>query len=70
MTIRQRIDLFGARKQDLPDIWEDLVEAGFESGHAYGNHPKLDLDSVKLEAFLFIRKSPAYRQVLCRNHMV
>lgn len=35
---RQRIDLFGARKQDLPDIWEELVMAGFESGHAYGNH--------------------------------
>jgi nitrite reductase (NADH) large subunit len=22
--------------QDLPDIWEELVNAGFESGHAYG----------------------------------
>jgi nitrite reductase (NAD(P)H) len=33
---RQRIDLFGAQKQDLPDIWEELVAAGFESGHAYG----------------------------------
>ncbi|KAG2156771.1 uncharacterized protein EDB93DRAFT_1238676 [Suillus bovinus] len=33
---RQRIDLFGAHKQDLPDIWEELVTAGFESGHAYG----------------------------------
>ncbi|KAG1716819.1 hypothetical protein ID866_341 [Astraeus odoratus] len=33
---RQRIDLFGAQKQDLPDIWEELVTAGFESGHAYG----------------------------------
>ncbi|KAI6019777.1 hypothetical protein F5J12DRAFT_904177 [Pisolithus orientalis] len=32
----QRIDLFGAQKQDLPDIWEELVNAGFESGHAYG----------------------------------
>ncbi len=28
--------LFGAQVQDLPDIWEELVEAGFESGHAYG----------------------------------
>jgi nitrite reductase (NADH) large subunit len=27
--------MFGARVQDLPDIWEELVEAGFESGHAY-----------------------------------
>jgi nitrite reductase (NADH) large subunit len=36
ITGGQRIDLFGARVQDLPDIWEDLVKAGFESGHAYG----------------------------------
>jgi len=36
ITGGQRIDLFGARKQDLPDIWEELVLAGFESGHAYG----------------------------------
>ncbi len=35
ITGGQRIDLFGARVQDLPDIWEELVEAGFESGHAY-----------------------------------
>lgn len=32
----QRIDLFGAKKQDLPNIWEQLGLAGFESGHAYG----------------------------------
>ncbi|KZS88669.1 nitrite reductase [Sistotremastrum niveocremeum HHB9708] len=36
ITGGQRIDLFGAQKQDLPDIWAELVEAGFESGHAYG----------------------------------
>ncbi len=36
ITGGQRIDLFGARVQDLPDIWERLVDAGFESGHAYG----------------------------------
>ena len=36
ITGGQRIDLFGAQVQDLPDIWERLVEAGFESGHAYG----------------------------------
>ncbi len=36
ITGGQRIDLFGARVQDLPDIWEQLVAAGFESGHAYG----------------------------------
>lgn len=28
--------MFGARKDDLPDIWEELNNAGFESGHAYG----------------------------------
>lgn len=36
ITGGQRIDLLGARVEDLPDIWESLVEAGFESGHAYG----------------------------------
>ena len=36
ITGGQRIDLFGAPVHQLPDIWEDLVDAGFESGHAYG----------------------------------
>ena len=36
ITGGQRIDLFGAQKSQLPDIWEKLVDAGFESGHAYG----------------------------------
>ncbi len=36
ITGGQRIDLLGARVGQLPDIWEELVEAGFESGHAYG----------------------------------
>ena len=36
ITGGQRIDLFGARVEQLPDIWEELVDAGFESGHAYG----------------------------------
>ena len=36
ITGGQRIDLFGAQLNQLPDIWQDLVEAGFESGHAYG----------------------------------
>jgi nitrite reductase (NADH) large subunit len=36
ITGGQRIDLFGAQVQDLPEIWEQLVDAGFESGHAYG----------------------------------
>ncbi len=36
ITGGQRIDLFGAQKADLPAIWERLVAAGFETGHAYG----------------------------------
>jgi nitrite reductase (NADH) large subunit len=36
ITGGQRIDLFGARLEQLPEIWEVLVKAGFESGHAYG----------------------------------
>lgn len=35
VTGGQRIDLFGARIDQLPDIWEELIAAGFESGHAY-----------------------------------
>ncbi|MDZ4683762.1 MAG: nitrite reductase large subunit NirB [Planctomycetaceae bacterium] len=36
ITGGQRVDLFGAAVHELPDIWEELVNAGFESGHAYG----------------------------------
>jgi nitrite reductase (NADH) large subunit len=36
ITGGQRIDLFGAHVSDLPSIWEELIDAGFESGHAYG----------------------------------
>ncbi len=36
ITGGQRIDMFGAHVSQLPDIWEELVKAGFESGHAYG----------------------------------
>lgn len=35
ITGGQRIDLFGARIDQLPVIWEELIAAGFESGHAY-----------------------------------
>jgi len=31
-----RVDMFGARLEQLPPIWEELIAAGFESGHAYG----------------------------------
>ena len=36
ITGAQRIDLLGARLDQLPQIWQRLVAAGFESGHAYG----------------------------------
>lgn len=36
ITGGQRIDLFGAHLGDLPFIWQELIAAGFESGHAYG----------------------------------
>ncbi|MDH2065672.1 nitrite reductase large subunit NirB [Pantoea sp. GD03673] len=36
ITGGQRIDLFGARLDQLPAIWQTLLEAGFETGHAYG----------------------------------
>ena len=36
ITGGQRIDLFGAQVHELPLIWRELVDAGFETGHAYG----------------------------------
>jgi len=36
ITGGQRVDMFGARLEQLPAIWRDLGAAGFESGHAYG----------------------------------
>lgn len=36
ITGGQRVDLFGARIEQLPPIWEELIAAGFETGHAYG----------------------------------
>src|SRR5690606_19726199 len=36
ITVGQRIDLFGAQLHELPLIWKELIDAGFESGHAYG----------------------------------
>jgi NAD(P)H-nitrite reductase large subunit len=50
ITGGQRIDMFGARKQDLLDIWTELVDAGMESGHAYAK----SLRTVKVR---FILKS-------------
>ncbi|AKH70856.1 NAD(P)H-dependent nitrite reductase, large subunit [Spongiibacter sp. IMCC21906] len=36
ITGGQRVDLFGATVDQLPLIWKELIDAGFESGHAYG----------------------------------
>lgn len=36
ITGGQRVDLFGARVEQLPPIWQELIDAGFETGHAYG----------------------------------
>jgi nitrite reductase (NADH) large subunit len=36
ITGGQRIDMFGARVEQLPLIWQRLIDAGLESGHAYG----------------------------------
>lgn len=36
ITGGQRIDLFGATLNQLPDIWKELIDAGLETGHAYG----------------------------------
>jgi len=36
ITGGQRVDLFGAQVHELPLVWKDLIDAGFESGHAYG----------------------------------
>ncbi len=36
ITGGQRIDLFGAQLHELPQIWGELIDAGFETGHGYG----------------------------------
>jgi nitrite reductase (NADH) large subunit len=36
ITGGQRIDMLGARVDQLPEIWRRLVDGGMESGHAYG----------------------------------
>jgi nitrite reductase (NADH) large subunit len=36
ITGGQRIDLLGARLEQLPAIWQRVLDAGMESGHAYG----------------------------------
>ncbi|MGE5539355.1 MAG: nitrite reductase large subunit NirB [Gemmatimonas sp.] len=36
LTGGQRIDMLGVRKEQLPEVWRDLNQAGLVSGHAYG----------------------------------
>jgi len=36
ITGGQRVDMFGAQLHQLPQIWKKLIDAGFETGHAYG----------------------------------
>ena len=36
ITGGQRIGLYGIKKEDLPNVWEELNEAGLVSGYAYG----------------------------------
>lgn len=36
ITGGQRVDMFGAKVHELPQIWEELIDAGFETGQAYG----------------------------------
>lgn len=36
ITGGQRVDLFGATLNQLPEIWRKLIDAGLETGHAYG----------------------------------
>ena len=36
ITGAQRVDLFGAQLHELPEIWRRVIDAGMESGHAYG----------------------------------
>lgn len=52
ITGAQRIDMFGAKKQDLLDIWTALVDVGMESGHAYAK----SLRTVKVRSQLIFQK--------------
>ncbi len=36
ITGGQRIGLYGIKKEDLPNVWEELNKAGLVSGYAYG----------------------------------
>lgn len=63
ITGAQRIDMFGARKEDLPDIWSALVEAGMESGHAYAKSLRTIKVFIHPPHILFCRDSNLRRVV-------
>lgn len=52
ITGAQRIDMFGAKKRDLLGIWEELVDAGMESGHAYAKALRAVKVCVAIEKML------------------
>jgi nitrite reductase (NAD(P)H) len=56
ITGGQRIDMFGARKDDLLTIWSELVSSGLESGHAYAKA----LRTVKVSFLIPITTSQAF----------
>lgn len=67
ITGGQRIDMFGAKKQDLLDIWTALVDAGMESGHAYAK----SLRTIKVGTISNpTRNILTKRSELCWNHVV
>ena len=71
ITGAQRIDMFGAKKQDLLNIWTELVDAGMESGHAYAKALRAIKVCLKLRIFLNLAlMSPVYLVELCWYDMV
>ena len=68
ITGGQRIDLFGARIEQLPAIWTRLVDAGFESGHAYGKSLRTVKSCVGLDLVPLRRAGlgrPGHRRSSC-----
>ena len=69
ITGGQRIDLFGARVDQLPEIWRRLVDGGMESGHAYGKALRtvkscVGSDLVPLRSTGFRRYGGQHREAL------
>lgn len=60
ITGAQRIDMFGAKKQDLLNIWTELVDAGMESGHAYAKALRaIKVYSTRIGLPFFFKKTQA-----------